>query len=98
MRRWMRCGVRWMRCTVRSKWWRIKIEKDKERINTKNAEAQRRVKKKAPESSDCYETRAKERLKRCSEFRSVAFLFFLASSHDCCVTTVGNGFGCPVVL
>src|SRR5712664_3802480 len=25
--------------------------------------------------SDCYETRAKERLKRCSEFRSVAFLF-----------------------
>ncbi len=30
----MLCGERWMRCTVRNKWWRIKIEKDKERHNT----------------------------------------------------------------
>src|SRR6266404_5449240 len=36
----MRCGVRWMRCTVRNKWWRIKIEKDKERLNTETQRSQ----------------------------------------------------------
>ena len=45
----MLCGERWMRCTVRNKWWRIKIEKDKERHNTETQRSQRRVRTKAPE-------------------------------------------------
>src|SRR5229473_5149785 len=49
MRRSMLCGERWMRCTVRNKWWRIKIEKDKERHNTETQRSQRRVRTKAPE-------------------------------------------------
>src|SRR6266852_2091039 len=60
MRRWMRCGVRWMRCTVRNKWQRTKKEKDKERINTENAQAQKHrdhreeLRKKPPKCSGAF--------------------------------------------